>query len=82
MTALNQPGGFTAISVFVDEITPAGLIRQSIAMPQSASGIMHACTLNADQYALEGQGSLSVDGQVFMFGTFKLLSIRRSLYDC
>jgi hypothetical protein len=75
VTQLNQPSGFIALPVFVDEILSNGYIRQTIALPQRSfttndNRLMRGCTLNADQYALEGQGSLSLDGKVFMFGEF------------
>ncbi len=59
-------------AVFVDEISPAGLVRQTIALPTRAFGSQHACTLNADQWAIEGLPSTSTDGKVFMFGKLAL----------
>ncbi len=59
----NQGNGFIALPVFVDEIDHVtGIVRQSIAMPSKSTDGTRACTLNADQYALEGLPSLSQGG--------------------
>jgi hypothetical protein len=64
---------YQSLPVFVDEIVPgttagSGSIRQSIALPTSASGSQLACTLTSSQWAHEGWGSVSADGYTFVFG--------------
>jgi hypothetical protein len=65
--------GYLAVPVFIDEITfgttaSSGAIRQSIPLPTSASGSQLACSLSGSQYAHEGFGAISANGQVFTVG--------------
>src|SRR4051812_13578655 len=46
-------------------------VRQSIALPTVTRGNQHACTLTGEVFAHEGWGSVSIDGKVFMLGSFE-----------
>jgi hypothetical protein len=52
---------------FVDEIRPNGQLRRTIAMPVQQIGTQRSCTLTGSTYAHEGFGSLSLDGNFFVF---------------
>ncbi len=66
---------YLSVPVFVDEIVPGSsqattTLRQSIALPTTASGSQLACTLTASQYAHEGFASVSLDGSTLMLGCY------------